>query len=86
MFTIVFSIHCNFLILLPFCLVSCRSNGFFLFARQNVRARIIGRVSEVLHDRERPIGIGGPICPGLESNMANILRVSHILQIYFTSI
>ena len=67
MFTIVFSIHCNFLILLSIWLVICRSNKFFFFTRQSVRARKIGHASEVLLERVFPIGIGRAICPGLQS-------------------
>ena len=36
---IVFGIHCNFLIVLPIQLKTCRSNSFFLFTRQNVRLK-----------------------------------------------
>ena len=32
---------------------------------QNLLALKIGRVSDVLHARARPIGIGYAICPGL---------------------
>ena len=53
---IVFGIHCNFFIVLSIRLKICGSNDFF--ARQNVRAQKIGRVSEVLGSRARPIGIG----------------------------
>ena len=65
---VVFGIHSNFLLVLPIRLKPCRSNGFLFFTRQNVRARKIGCVSEVLRARERSIGIGHghAICPGLE--------------------
>ena len=59
---IAFGTHCNFFIVL-IRVKTCKSNVvFFFFARQNVRARKIGRVSEVLHARVRPIGIGRAIC------------------------
>ena len=45
----VFGSYCNFFIVLPIRLKTCRSNVFFFFTRQNVPARNIGRV----------------ICPGL---------------------
>ena len=61
----VFGIHCNFSNDLPIRLKTCRSNVSFFFARQNVRAQKIGRVSEVLRAQARPIGIGRTICPGL---------------------
>ena len=54
---IVFGIHCNFFIVLPTRLKTCRSNGFLFFTRQNVRARKVGRVSEVLRTRARPVGM-----------------------------
>ena len=53
----VFGIHCNFFIVLPNRLKTCRSNDFLFFTKQNVRAQKVGRVSEVLHTRARPIGI-----------------------------
>ena len=62
---IAFRIHCNFFIVSPIQLKTCRSNGFLFLTRQNVRARKIGRVSEVLRAGTRPIGIGLAICPGL---------------------
>ena len=62
---IVFGIDCNFLIVLPIALKTCRSMVFFFFTRQKERARNIGRLSEVLLARARPIGIGRTICPGL---------------------
>ena len=64
-FMAVFGIHCNFFIVLPIWLKACRSNDFLLFTRQNVRARKIGHVSEVLRAWARPIGIGRTICPNL---------------------
>ena len=48
-FMIVFGIHCNFFIVSPIQLKICRSNIFF--TRQEVVARKIGRVSEVLRAR-----------------------------------
>ena len=71
---VVFGIHSNFLLVLPIRLKPCRSNGFLFFTRQNMRARKIGRVSEVLRARERStvIGHGHAICPGLEH-----LKISH---------
>ena len=36
---IAFGIHCNFFIVLPIRLKTCRSNDFLFFTRQNVRAR-----------------------------------------------
>ena len=63
---IVFGIHCNFLIVLPTQLKTCRSNGSFFFARQNVGAQKIGHLSEVLRDQARSIGIGFAILPGLK--------------------
>ena len=50
----VFGIHCNFFIVLPNRLKTCRSNDFLFFTKQNVRAQKVGRVSEVLHTRARP--------------------------------
>ena len=47
MFLIVFGIHCNFFIVLPIKLKTCRSNGFLFFPKQYVCARKIGRISEV---------------------------------------
>ena len=47
-FMIVFGTHFDFFIVFPVCLKTCRCNGFFVFTRQNVSARKIGRVSEVL--------------------------------------
>ena len=55
-FMIVFGIHCNFFIVSPIQLKICRSNIFF--TRQEVRARKIGRVSEVLRAWACPIGNG----------------------------
>ena len=64
---IVFEIHCNFFIVLPIRLKTCRSKEFFkIFYKANKRARKIGRVSEVLHAQARPIDIGRAICPGLK--------------------
>ena len=63
---IVFGIHCKFFIGFPIRLKTFMSNGFLLFARPNVRARKIGRISEVLRTRESPIGIGCAIGPGLQ--------------------
>ena len=62
---IVFGIHCNFVIVLSVWLEICRSNEFFFFTKQNMRAQKIEGPSEVLHSRARPIGIGRAICPGL---------------------
>ena len=62
---IVFGTDCNFFTVLPIQLKTCRFNVFFFFMFQNVRARKIGRVSEVLRVRASPIGIGRAICPGL---------------------
>ena len=53
MFMIVFGIHCNIFIVLPIRLKTCRSNAFFFFIRRNVRARKIGRVSEILRAQVR---------------------------------
>ena len=50
-FMIVFGIHCNFFILLPIWLKTYRSNVFLFFTRQNMRARKVGRVWEVLRVR-----------------------------------
>ena len=47
-FMIVFGIYCNFLIVLPIRLETCKSNIFLLFTRQKLRAQRIGHVSEVL--------------------------------------
>ena len=58
---IVFEIPCNFFIVLPIRLKTCKYNGY----EQNVRARKIGLVSEILRARVRPIGIGPAICPRL---------------------
>ena len=71
---VVFGIHSNFLLVLPIRLKPCRSNGALFFTRQNVRARKIGGVSEVLRARESSTGIGHghAICPGLEH-----LKISH---------
>ena len=55
---IVFVINCNFFIVLPIQLKTCSSNDFFLFTRESVRARNIGRVSEVLRARPRLIASG----------------------------
>ena len=65
---IVFGIHCNFFTVLPIQLKTCRSNAFFFFARQNVRAQKIGLVLKVLHAQARLICIEGAIFPGLEKN------------------
>ena len=48
MFMIVFGNYYNFFIVLPIRLKTCRTDIFFSFLRQNVLARKIGRVSEVL--------------------------------------
>ena len=64
-FMIVFANHCKYFIVLPIGLKTCRCNCFFFYKRQNVRARKIGRFSEVLQVRARPISIGSAICPGL---------------------
>ena len=61
-----FGTHCNFFIALSIRLKTYRSNDFLFFARQNVRARKIGRVSGVLRARARPIVIGRTICQGLK--------------------
>ena len=47
---------------------------FFFFTRQNMRARKIGRVSEVLRTGARPIGIGRAICQGLWFNTKLIIQ------------
>ena len=62
---IVLGTHCNFFIVFPIRLKNCRSNGFFFFTRQNVRARKIGCVSDVFRALTRPIGIGYASCPDL---------------------
>ena len=54
---IVFRIHCNFSIVLPIPLKTCRSNVFLFFTKQNVRPQKTRRVSEVLRARTRPIDI-----------------------------
>ena len=36
----VFRTNCNFFIVLPIRLKTCRSNGFFFFTKQNLRARV----------------------------------------------
>ena len=59
---IVLEIHLNYFIVLPIRLKTCRFN---VFTKQNVRAREIGRVLEVLCARACSIGIGRAICPGL---------------------
>ena len=61
---IVFGIQYNFFIVLPIPMKTCRSNVFFFFAKPNVHARKIKRVSEVLRAGTRPIGIGRAIFPG----------------------
>ena len=43
----VFGIDCDFFIVLPIRLKTCRFNGFFCFTGQNVRVRKIGCISEV---------------------------------------
>ena len=58
---IVFGVHCNIFIVLAIRLGNCRSNVFFIFTRQYVRAQKIGRISEVLCAQARPIGIGHAI-------------------------
>ena len=55
---IVFGIHCNFCIVLPIQLKTCRSNGILFYTRQNVRARKIGRVSKACDTN-----INGTIAP-----------------------
>ena len=45
---IAFGIHCRFFIVSPIQLKTCGSNVFLFFKRENVRARKIDRVSEVL--------------------------------------
>ena len=72
MFMIVFGIPCNFFIVLPIRLNSCRSNVFSFLASQNVRAQKIERISQVLFARVPPIGIGRAICPGLYICIKNI--------------
>ena len=47
-FMIVLGIHCNFFIVLPTWLKTCRSNAFFFFTRQKMRTWFVGRVPEVL--------------------------------------
>ena len=47
---------------------------FFFFTRQNVRARKIGRASEVLCTRPSPIGIRRAICPGLVKDLRTVVR------------
>ena len=56
---------CNFFIVLPIRLKTCRFNGFFFFTCQDVRARKIVPSSEVLLAHVNPIRIGRAICPGL---------------------
>ena len=57
-FTKMFRIHCHFFIALSIRLKICRSDGFFIFTRQNIRA------SEGLWTRARYIHIGHyPIFP-----------------------
>ena len=63
--TIVFGIHCSFLIVLSISLEICRSNEFFIFPKQNVCARKIGCASEVLPAQVHPISIRHAIYPGL---------------------
>ena len=48
---VVCGIHCNLSLFLLIRPKTCRSNGFLRFTGQNVRARKIGRVSEVLRAR-----------------------------------
>ena len=48
-FMIVFGIQCNFFIVFPIQLKTCRSNGFLVFTNHNVHTWKIGRTSEVLH-------------------------------------
>ena len=47
-YMIAFGIDCNLFIVLPIPLKTCRSNDFFFFTRQNMRAKKMGLVSEVL--------------------------------------
>ena len=65
MLPIVFGIHCNLIIVFSIRLEICRWNEFFFFTKQNMRARKIRRVSEVLRAWARPIDIGCAICSGL---------------------
>ena len=51
---IAFGIHCRFFIVSPIQLKTCGSNVFLFFKRENVRARKIDRVSEVLRAWPRP--------------------------------
>ena len=55
---------CNLFITLPIRLKACRFNGVFL-TFQDVRARKIGRIWEVLRAWARPISIVRAIFPGL---------------------
>ena len=57
---------CTFFIAVFIRLKTYRSNGFFVFTKQNVRTWKIGHVSEVLRAQTRPIGIGRAICPDLK--------------------
>ena len=74
MLTIAFEIPCKFFIVLPIQLKIYRSNDFFFFTRQNVRARKIGRVPEVLRARTRPIGIWRAICPRVGNTRLRALK------------
>ena len=75
---IVFGIHCNFFIVLPIPLKTCKYNGFLFSKKQNVHAQKIGRVSEVLRAWARPIAIGHAIFSGLASQK---LLVSEVLKL-----
>ena len=80
MFTIDFSIHCNFFILLSIWLIICRSNEFFFCTNQNVSARKIGCTSEVLLARGRPTSIACAIFPSLLTAFTNF---RHLIMILF---
>ena len=72
---IVVGVHCNVFIVLPIRLKTCRCNVFSFFTRQNVRARKIGRVSEVLRAQVRPIGIECASCLGLTVYSKLIIKI-----------
>ena len=77
MFVVVFGIHCSFFIVLPIQRKTRIFNDvFFIFARENVRAQKIGRVSEVLRAQACPISIGRAIFLDLliENNLIHLLR------------
>ena len=85
MFIFVFRIHCTFFIALPIRLKTCRSNVFFVFTRQNVRARKIRRVQRFCVPERARSTSGAQFVQACKPPSTNMARCSLIYDLSLIS-